>query len=352
MNRLVIPLLAMSLMIANARCNIRAQVSEWSKLPSIPNKEGLAGSFAGVSHGALIVAGGANFPGKKPWEGGAKVWHDSVFVLEKPNGSWKAAGKLPRPLGYGVSVTHGAGLVCVGGSDSARHYADAFRLEWKLGKLVTTTTLPPLPTPLANSCGALVGDHLFVAGGQQRPDAANALKTVWRIDLSAQAPTWTEIEPCPGDGRILAVAAEKGGAFWLIGGAALSAGKDGKAERRYLRDAYRYAPGKGWQRIADLPRPVVAAPSPAPTDANRLYILGGDDGAQLKESPDKHRGFRADILGFDFETNRWTKVGHSPAPRVTVPCVLWNQRWVLPSGEVRPGIRSPEVWSFTPGKKE
>jgi len=69
----------------------------------------------GVSNGALLVAGGANFPGKKPWEGGAKVWYDTVYVLESPSAKWQVAGNLPRPLGYGVSVTHNGGLICAGG---------------------------------------------------------------------------------------------------------------------------------------------------------------------------------------------------------------------------------------------
>src|SRR5215468_7081944 len=79
----------------------------WERLPSLPDQEGFAGMFAGVSNGTLLVAGGANFPDKKPWDGGKKVWSDAVFVLEKPDGVWKVAGKLPRPLAYGVCVTHG-----------------------------------------------------------------------------------------------------------------------------------------------------------------------------------------------------------------------------------------------------
>src|SRR5690606_10734108 len=118
-------------------------------------REGFAGCFAGVSHGALLVAGGANFPGKRLWDGGKKVWYDTVFVLDQPAGKWKTAGKLPRPLGYGVSVTHGDGVVCIGGSNAEGHYADVFRLEWKNGQLVTTT-LPPLPKTVANACGAIV----------------------------------------------------------------------------------------------------------------------------------------------------------------------------------------------------
>ena len=77
----------------------------WKQLPSLPDPPGVAGSFAGVSGISLIVAGGANFPDKMPWEGGKKVWHDRVWVLDKPDGTWREGSKLPRPLGYGVSVS-------------------------------------------------------------------------------------------------------------------------------------------------------------------------------------------------------------------------------------------------------
>lgn len=326
-------------------------VGRGADLPKLPDQEGFAGPFAGVSGGALVVGGGANFPDKKPWEGGKKVWYDGVFVLEKPDGEWKPAGKLPRPLGYGVSVTHGNGVVCVGGSDAERHYPDAFRLEWKGGKL-TTTALPALPTPLANACGALVGDVLYVAGGQEKPDATSTTKAVYRLDLSVARPKWEEVEACPGGGRMLAVAAGFDGSFWVVGGVDLVAGKDGKAERRYLTDAYRYTPGKGWKRVADVPRPVAAAPSPAPADAAGFYLLGGDDGTQVGVAPDKHRGFGKTVLRYDTSTDKWVEAGEVAAPRVTVPCVRWGKEWVIPSGEVRPGVRSPEVSAFTPAKKE
>jgi N-acetylneuraminic acid mutarotase len=298
----------------------------------------------------LFVAGGANFPAKRPWEGGKKVWYDTIFVLDRPNGEWKIAGKLPRPLGYGVSVTHRNGVVCVGGSDANRHYANAFRLEWKAGKVVTTP-LPSLPKPAANACGALVGDVLYVAGGQEKPDAKDVLNTTWKIDLAAPEPEWRAIEPCPGGGRMLAVAAAFDGAFYLVGGVDLIE-KEEKVERRYLKDAYRYDPDQGWKRLADFPHPVVAAPSPAPTDAAGFYLLGGDDGSQIDVPPTRHRGFSKIALFFDPKTGKWAESGELPSAWVTVPCIRWGKSWVIPSGEARPGIRSPEVWSLTLGKKE
>ena len=328
-----------------------ALAGQWTKLSPLPDKMGFAGSFAGTSNGVLIVAGGANFPGKKPWEGGKKVWYDSVFVLKKADGKWTTAGKLPRPLGYGVSVAHCNEIICVGGGDAERNYADAFRLEWKDDRLVTSN-LPPLPKPLANACGALVGDNLYVAGGQESPSDTSTSNALYRIDLAAAKPSWVQLQACPGGGRILAVAAGFDGAFWMVGGVDLFSGKGGLPERRYLKDAYRYDPGKGWKRIADLPHAVTAAPSPAPTDALGFYILGGDDGSQIGIDPSKHRGFNQTILRYDLKADKWIDSGTVVWPRVTVPCVAWEKSWVLPGGEIHPGVRSPDVVCFTPEMKK
>jgi len=323
-----------------------AELTGWSKLPPLADKEGFASMFAGVSGGALLAAGGANFPDKRPWEGGKKFWYDTVFVLEKPDGQWRVAGKLPRPLGYGVSVTHGGEVVCVGGSDAERHYSDCFRMEWQAGRL-STKPLPSLPLPVANTSGALLGDTLFVAGGIERPDSTNTLKKFYAIDLAAKQPAWRELESWPGPARMLAVAAAQDGAFFLVSGTDLSAGPDGKPVRTYLKDGYRYTPGKGWKRIADLPRFAVAAPSPAPTvGTTQFLVMSGDDAAQLTVKPTEHKGFPRSVLAYDTRADRWTEVAPAPAPRVTVPTALWNGAWLVVSGEQKPGIRSPEVWSL------
>src|SRR6188474_1845861 len=70
----------------------------WRQITPLPDPRGYAGMFAGVAGGKLIVAGGANFPDTMPWEGGKKVWYDTVFVLDRSDGQWRIAGKLPRPL--------------------------------------------------------------------------------------------------------------------------------------------------------------------------------------------------------------------------------------------------------------
>jgi hypothetical protein len=75
---------------------VAAEPVRWERLAPLPDSEGFAYPFAGVHRGALLVAGGANFPGKRPWDGGEKVWYDTVFVLERPEGAWKIGRPPPR----------------------------------------------------------------------------------------------------------------------------------------------------------------------------------------------------------------------------------------------------------------
>jgi N-acetylneuraminic acid mutarotase len=318
----------------------------WSPLAPLPEKLGVAGAFAGVSGGALLVAGGANFPDQMPWQGGRKVWHDSVFVLETPTGPWKKAGQLPHPLGYGVSVSHKHAVICVGGSDATRHYADAFQLRWRSGALAIEP-LPALPMPLANMSGALAGQVLYIAGGTEAPGEQCATNRFFALNLSARQPAWSELPPVPGPPRLLAAAAAHNDAFYLFGGATLAPNAEGKVVRAYLRESWRFRPGPGWERLDDLPRPCVAAPSPAPFVAGKFLLLAGDDGSRAGFSPvKKHPGFANGILAYAPASGRWSAGGEVPAPRATAPCVEWRGRWVVPSGELRPGVRSPEVWSL------
>ncbi len=336
------------LLPATAVFTATAVAGEWQKLPPLPDQLGVAAPFAGVSNGALIVAGGANFPDRMPWDGGKKVWHDKVWALEKPDGTWHEAGKLPRPLAYGVSLTVGGLLLWIGGSDAERHYAEVLSFEWRDGKLTGSAVTPgALPIPLANAAGAVDANQtVYLACGSTEPGEKAASNRVFTARFHGETPRWRELPPLPAEPRILTVAAADGETFYLFGGATLEP-KDGKVVRRYLTDAWRYTEKDGWKRLADLPQPCVAAPSPAPVTGGAVWLLGGDDGSLAGFTPaDQHPGFPGTILRYDLASDKWSVAGKTPAPRATVPCVPWQGSFVIPSGEVRPGVRSPEVWRW------
>ncbi|MDP4581062.1 MAG: hypothetical protein NWT07_10200, partial [Saprospiraceae bacterium] len=94
---------------------------QFSSLPNLPPNSGylvqpgLAGSYTGIDDDVLIVAGGANFPDKLPWEGGEKVFYDEIFILRTNSTgdySWeKADEKIPFTAGYGGAVETPNGLL-------------------------------------------------------------------------------------------------------------------------------------------------------------------------------------------------------------------------------------------------
>ena len=313
----------------------------WNKLPAIPDSIGFAGSFAGVADNVLIVAGGSNFPGGgTPWNGGTKKWYDKIFVLEKPGGRWKEAGRLPFALGYGVSVSAPQGLILIGGSSEKGHYSKVLLLHYRNGKILIEE-LVSLPFPLANSCGALAGNKIFVAGGLSAPDSKNSEKVFLCLDLQKKEAGWKLLPAWPGASRMLSVGGSDGKQFFLFSGTELVNGA-----RVYLRDAYSYSKNTGWKKLADLPQPVVAAPSPA-LYKNAFYIFGGDtgkDASRAAELKEKHPGFSGSILCYNPAQNNWTSAGKIVGiPPVTTSLAIWNSKIVLPGGEIRPGTRTPDV---------
>lgn len=313
----------------------------WQTFPPLPQK--LSGQFAGVAGNALIVAGGTDFP-VPLFEGGKKVWYDAVYALEPNADQWKKIGQLPHPLAYGASITVSDGLICIGGSDVQKHYAEVFKLQYS-GRNLTRTELPSLPQPLAMISGALLGNVIYVVGGQSEPTSSEASRDVWKLDLTNLAAGWTKGEPLPGAGRILPGVASANNSLYVISGAELYKDSNGSTTRRYLTDAYRFSTSAGWNRIAELPRPTVAAPTIA-YGQSHILVFGGDDGAnaaRIQELKENHPGFSREVLAYHTITNTWAHAGDFPAGLVTTVAVAWRNDIVIVGGENRPGNRSAEV---------
>jgi N-acetylneuraminate epimerase len=323
--------------------------AEVTALPPVPDKIGFAGAFAGVHGGQLLAGGGANFPdGVMPWDGGKKVWHDRVFALDlaAPGAAWREIGKLPAPNGYGVSLTVPEGVLLIGGGDAREHFRKVSMLTLK-GQDAGYLEFPELPLPLAQMSGALVGRRIHLCGGLERPDATTASAGHWMLDLEARDRGWQTLPALPAAGRILSTAAAIDGAFIVAGGCSLAPDAEGKPVRTYLRDAWKFADGK-WTRLAEMPRAAVAAASPAPVLGDAFFVVSGDDGKQVG-SPKDHRGFTREILRYDVSEDKWSSAGEldQPAP-VTLPTAPWRDGFVLFNGEVKPGVRTPQVLYFTP----
>jgi len=323
----------------------------WRALPELPDELGVAGSFVGVSGDALIVAGGANFP-RPVWEND-KVWTDAihVLILDKNGYEWRDGGRLTRPCAYGACVSTDAGIVCLGGNDGTTTFREAMLLTWDFDSLrVTQTPLPDLPAPVAYAQATAIGQTVYLAGGQSDSGLESAAANFWSLDMSTPETTakgWTVHEDIPWTPRAfnLTVAQHNGFNECVY---VMSGRRNEDGTPQFLKDCWEFDPKRSaWRQRADAPACVMAGTALA-YGQSHIYVLGGADGSlffRADELRDTHPGFPKAVYSYHTITDRWLRTGDSPANHVTTTAVNWNGRIIVASGEVRPRVRSPKVWS-------
>lgn len=150
-------------------CQLEWEI-QWNNsnsLPSLQDKEenrGVAGVFSGFVGNELIIAGGANFPDKMPWEGGKKNWERTLYhaYTDTMDFQWGIITDfLPAAIAYGVSIQLAEGLLCIGGCDMKRCFDDVFLIYKEGGVFKISYDWPSLPVPLANATGALLNNKIF-----------------------------------------------------------------------------------------------------------------------------------------------------------------------------------------------
>ena len=324
----------------------------WKNLPALPDSKGWAGMYAGVSNGLLFCMGGANFPGKLPWEGGKKKWYDHIYLLNERRNWIQLKERLPAALGYGVSVSDGNEIILIGGSNETGHSNQVFSYTWT-GCDLQLKNYPQLPVPLANMAGALVGRVIVIAGGSERPDGP-ALRQCYALDLEKVNDGWFSLDPWPGPGRNFPVCAQDHGRFYLFSGETSGTSAANKNFPLILQDAFRLTltqqGGKWiaeWQPLSPMPRGIAAGGSPLPVlDNGKIMFWGGVDAVtRLQKDPVAFTGISGDVLLYDLQTDTWEYGGveKSIAARVTLPVVFWNGHWIFIGGETRPGVRTNAV---------
>ena len=332
----------------------------WENLPPLPNPDGVAGPYVGVHNGVLIAAGGANFPvppGGDLWEV-PKQWHADAYILTgltQGAPQWQGGFRLDRPSGYGAVASTPQGVVCMGGDDAQTVFSSVFLLRWD-GERLIQTSLPDLPRPCAYGAAALIGNTVYLAGGQSGRGLDSAMNNFWSLDLSRIQVAdgsfrWQELPSWPGPERAfnLTVAQHNGfeTCIYIISGRRQLPGTDDVSGIEALKDVYEYSPSKNqWRRRADVPVPVMAGPGAA-VGQSHLFVLSGADGtlmARVEELKDNHPGFPRRAWAYHTITDTWVDSGESPCNQVTTPVIRLGDDLILVSGETRPRVRTADAW--------
>lgn len=361
-----------------------AQCMRWSVCAGLPALEaggrvnpGVAGPFTGVSGGVLLIAGGANFPAGKPWEGGKKAYTDEIYVVRQgADGGFScrllSGFRLPEKIAYGASVTTGAGIVCIGGETGSGFSNQVFLLSWDEGvKKPRVGMLPDLPKGLASACAGAIGTKVYVIGGE---DARQPLADVFLLDMRDPSAGWEKLAPLPEAlSHAVAVTGSDGldSSIYVIGGRS----KTDSGISVLHSTVFRFdASAKAWERMTDIHdgrRKIHLSAASAVAHGSDILVIGGDRGdifhrievynARIASAANdsvaavntqkklklvlNHPGFSRVILAYNVRSNRWRKIGTLPGDSpVTTTAVCWDRGVFLPCGEVRPGVRSAVIW--------
>lgn len=372
------------------------------KMEGVPGdasfSQGVSSFSAGVLGESLIVAGGCNFPSEPLIKGGKKQFYDNVFAASLTPGArkdvgmlrWEEVGKLPEALAYSATVTTPKGLIVAGGSNDKGTSSKVYRLSIANGKggakQLKSEILPSLPFTFDNGAGVLIGNRLYVLGGN-----INGVPTtdMYSIDLKKRGAKWQKEPSFPGAPRLqpLCIVQKRGGeeSLFLFGG---FVGGMGDAAPKVSTESLVYTPSTGKWSSAATPFDEMGAPISlgggvgAAFENNKIFCLGGVnvkvfgealallqrasklaekgdiDGEKkareefqkyLSQDPAAYK-LNARLLIYDTESDSWEVAesveGSALAGASLVP-MKGGKDFLLLHGEIKPGVRSNETLKIT-----
>ena len=350
---------------------------EWTVAAVLPSADGveeqpgLAGPVAGIIGDLLIVSGGANFPGGMPWHGNKKVYHDEIYFFEKKDGQIVNAivskQKLPEPVAYCANVITPKGIVYIGGENEQGILDKVILIKYNaISNELIFSDLPSLPLLLTNLSAAYNDHTIYVAGGNSKDGNSNKF---FSLDMSTPGANWQSLPDIPVKISFAVMAVQSNGennCIYLIGGRR----KNSNGISDIFNTVYQFdIKNNQWRQKQSLPYSVSAGTGIA-SGSNYILLFGGDKGetfskeeklnAAIRNEKDEqknkelvkerialleaHAGFTSEVLLYNTITNTWKKLNPlPPGSPVTTTAIKWDDDIIIPSGEIKAGVRTPRI---------
>jgi cyclically-permuted mutarotase family protein len=359
----------------------KGKAMQWkiaAQLPALngqPKSLGFAGPVAGVHGNILVIAGGANFPDAMPWNGGKKKYYDDIYVYLKNKKSitpYKKMFKLPSAIAYSANCSTPQGIIYAGGESETGISNKAFLLKWdSANETILTKNLPDLPVAVTNAAIVFHNNIVYIAGGET---ASAASDQFYCLDMNNMAAGWKELPAIPKPVSHTVLIAQSNAdhaSIYLIGGRK----KNTSGISDLYSSVFKFDILKSqWEEKAPLPYALSAGTGIAASN-NTILIFGGDKGeifnktekffAAINSEKDdarkaeliqqknalqsSHPGFSKEILMYNGELDEWTMAGCIPFDTpVTTTAVKWDDKVIIPGGEIRAGVRTPQILIGSP----
>ena len=336
------------------------------RLVGFPTEEqgfdkGVSACYCGVINGYLYIAGGCNFPDRPVAEGGKKRFYKAIYAAklnaESDRLEWKTVGRIPQPAAYGVSVTYENSLILVGGNNETGGLTTAIRLR-PTATGMQQEALPSLSHALDNMAGAVVGHTLYVVGGNCE---GVATQKVWSLDLKNTAKEgWKEEPSIPGIARVQPIAAALAGDLLGVWGG-FAPKTDSKAAQLAMNGAS-YNAGCGTWTALPVPTDALGeevftgGATAIATPQKGVVVVGGVNKdvflAAINKLPEGYLLHEPEWYRFNnrvlcYRDGTWTQLlQHPSVARAGCALAYWDGWVYVVGGELKPGIRTPEIVRF------
>lgn len=317
---------------------------------------GVSACYAGQIGDYLVIAGGCNFPEA----GKPKKYYAGVYAarMDRATLQWRLVGFLPEAAAYGATVACGDSLLFLGGNNTDHALAAVYSVRLNsAGTDVLINRLADLPATADNMAVALVGNDIFVVGGNQngKPSA-----DVLRYKLGASTVSSANLR-IPGAPRVQPVAAAYNDKLYVWGGFYA----DGEQSKVHT-DGYVYdINAKEWGALS-APcskdgEEMTLSGGIAWADGDHLYATGGvnrtifldaisgryecvkkDD--YLKQPIDWYK-FSGNLYVFDAVAGQWltTTFANQALARAGAQAVPTTFGVYYIGGELKPALRTPQI---------
>lgn len=359
-------LVIMGVLVASCSAGQELRWNTPFSLPAAENgaiHKGVAGPMTGFIGDRLVIAGGANFPGKMPWEGGTKEYSRQAYIYRMDNEGFRLIHRqvLETAVSYAGSCSAEGALYVAGGENSRGPVSTVMKISWKNDSLVTEL-LPPLLLALTNGSLVYASGKLYFAGGENRQLVSDK---IYEYDLSG-AGEWKEAYRMPYPVSNAVVVSDGKDKIYVAGG----------RKRNENGISTFYDQLLEIDRVSGNIHPIARLPEPSAAGtgvwnaAGNILLFGGDTGetfhrveelmaeiVQTRDSLKKkelnerktevqrsHPGFSRACWKYNLKKKKWLPLapitGASP---VTTTALTYRNLIIIPSGEIRAGVRTDQI---------
>ncbi|MEG0250917.1 MAG: cyclically-permuted mutarotase family protein [Peptostreptococcus sp.] len=317
---------------------------------------GVSGLLYGVLEDKMIIGGGANFPEGGVLEGGKKVTHRDLYLIEDVNDSLKILdhSQLEYPVAYGASTSSNDKVFYLG-TNSMGNKSNLLEIYIKDNKLYSKT-IKELDFSLENIVSEYVDGKIYFGVGSISGENSGSFYSLDLSDLKI-----CKLKDFPGKLRNQCVSAVLDGSIVVFGGGSNITYSDGYAYNIECGD---------WKKLSDIvvygKEISVLGAASSKISEHEMLVVGGFNkdlwksavenlstlkGEELQDYRKKYFSQEAsfynwnkEALLYNYSKDTWKSIGEISfdAPCGNALLKIKNSVYSV-MGEIKPGTRTAEI---------